>query len=197
MKIRIALITFISFLIASSGYGEYFIQWQNSQAALTIDGNLSNPITPNIGDQVLIELWFAGADDIIDSIVYDNNTTNNDDQLLTSAIHENTTNSNADKYGSYTEVFGGATEPFLGPSVYMRVYGSNTKFAGVKYLESPVRTVNDKDFSGTAPAPDVVDFNSGTLGLTGTVQAIPEPTTLAVIGMAMVVIYGMRRKIRR
>jgi hypothetical protein len=192
---KIPFLTFLLLIVISSySNADYLISWENQQAGLTVDGNIANPLLPIFGDQAVLQLWFAGADNLIDSTYFEDNSTNGDDVLLDSRIFTNS-GLPSQNYGIFpADVYGGSGTPFLGPSVFMRVVRGSSIIAGAGYLTSGIFTVNNKSFAGPAPTADVIGFPAAVLGLTSIV-AIPEPGTLATIaGGLAVVVFGLRRR---
>jgi hypothetical protein len=182
-------------LLATIARSDYFIEWGNTQGGITTNG--TTPIMSAIGNQVLFQLWYAGADNTPDSILYDNSTTNGDDQLLDSYVFT-ANNVGLGLYAndaSQIQVYGGSGTTFLGPSVYMRVFSTPTISIGSFYANSQVSLVTNKDFSIGSPTPDPIDFTASIFTASNVVVAIPEPGTLATIaGGLAVVVFGLRRR---
>jgi hypothetical protein len=196
-KILLAVITTLSFNLAQAAY---LVDWGNNQGGLTVDASITSYWLPNIGNQALFQLVWAGSDNTKDSIFYSDGSFSNDDQVLASVVFTNNAGGN-ERYAlrnTFLNSYGaGGDKPFLGSSVYIRVFQSPTISTGVNFITSAISTVNNKNFSDpiNPPTPDLVRFPAGQFFTTGVVQAIPEPGTLATIaGGLAVVVFGLRRR---
>lgn len=193
-RILIVALTAVG-MVGMSAQAAFFIQWQNTGTGITLDGTTDTPITPNIGDTVLLQLVYAGVDGTADASLFPNWTTDGDDMVLMEAFHENTEGNTGGQYGFFQQVYGGEDTPYQGEGhVYVRVFDSATPGGGSSFYASPVIQVDDVVFGGPgSPTPVVANpFPSGLVALDQTV--VPEPMSLAMLAVGALTLMVRHRR---
>jgi hypothetical protein len=142
-------------MLISNASAEFYVNFYSSYGIFGPDG--VSGIIPNDGDTALIQLLYAGENDVIDDIT-DYNLSTGDDVVLDSFEYTN----NGSAFAEYVEgVYGSVIAPYLGNGyIYGRVFSSLVPSLGDSYYVGSLVQAPDIDTS-EIPPPLPFSYNLG------------------------------------
>ena len=154
MKPRIIGLSMLMFL-SISAYAEFYVNFYSSYGIFGSDGETG--IIPNAGDTALIQLLYAGENNVIDEIT-DYNLSTGDDVVLDSFEYTN----DGSAFAEYVEgAYGSVIAPYLGNGfIYGRVFSSLVPSLGDSYYVGSLVQAPNIDQS-EIPPPLPFSYNLG------------------------------------
>lgn len=182
----------IALLLVVTAYGGVFNI--NFKSTYGVDGDSAgNPLLPNIGDDVKIQLIYAGANNAVDGLATAGGGTQGDDVLLEEWTFTNTGGTLGEQYASFSYSHNSA---FQGQGyVFGRVFADSAAIAGSSYAEWTVQQMSDFT-SIPLPTPEEYNFGGNAAIHPDKVVAIPEPGTMGMVGAVCVSLFMIRRTFR-
>lgn len=166
-------------MAAGSAQAVFSIQWNVSR--LTTDGSAANPWLSN-GQTVEAQLLQIIG--VIDTGVFEGGVTDGDDVVVDMRSFTST-GTVPDNLGFFSGTWDDLV-PFnaVNNQFYVRVFAPGGPVLGSPFIQSLAQTAADINRGSVPPqTPQSINFFSTFTGPSGTVMAIPEPSSLALIAL--------------
>jgi hypothetical protein len=188
---KVIVFTMLVGLVATVANADYFLDWRNNSALLQTGGA---GISAGAGSSALVQLVWPGPDGMIDADVFPGGVGGVDDVVLAEGIHTSDGGVLGDNAAGWS--FQYQSTEYRGDSLFMRAFVGAAADAGVQYAVSPmVPGIPSLDPGGTPPPTrtQVVWGGVGFLDI-GDNYVIPEPTTIALLGLGALTALWRRRR---